>query len=430
MVFAGIPSSFFALFDFNLIYVVGLFDLKMLLILASIPYLILNLKHLGKLAAIPGMKPLLVVNGYIVLVFMFSILRGIPINEIITVMRFSYAYPIVGLAFLLYIYGLGLNRIFRLFFWLFIANVIQASLYIISNLFGVEIFQARAKDPLEFEGKILYQNTFAIPLFNMAVFAIAYFYSISKGKIIHYLIWTTALSVIILSFVRSSIVIYVIQLLIISTLSLLKIKRVKFSRNITSLFGLLFLSLSLIVIFPSHLDQLIEKATGGSESGDLKELEDTTYGLRTKAIAASFNSLSEKGLLLFGTGYIREENKKGKYSFVLGGDTYVVPILLTEGVVGLILRLTPIILILLINIRELTNKSKRKYHHYSIITISIIIPELINIVQTSIFTHYHIHLLFLATLEIIKMKHKKLDKHKQNLLHEKTINTNQNVQTE
>jgi len=47
---------------------------------------------------------------------------------------------------------------------------------------------------------------------------------------------------------------------------------------------------------------------------------------------------------------------------------------------------------------------------YSILSICIIIPEMINSVQTILFTSFHIYLMFLLMLEMIKMKHKNYQK--------------------
>ena len=409
-VLTALPSSFYALIDFNVFFVAGLFDYKMLFILASLPFLFLNLNKLSKFTKIPGAVPLLVVIFYLLFNAFYSLVRGIPLSEVITIMRVSYAYPVVALALLLYLNSMSLERIFRVFYWLFIVGFLQASIYTVSNLIGVEIFQAKGKDPLEFQGQILVQNTFALPQFNVVIFAIAFLTGILKRKLIFHVIWANALLITVLSFVRSQIVVYILNLIIIASLSTLFIKRVKFTRAASSLVGLMFIGLALLIIFPAHMDNLTQKIFG-DEPSNTQELNTGTYDLRTKAIQASYEALKNKGILLFGTGYIREQ-EKGSYSFVLGSDTYVVPVLITEGITGIILRLFPIILLLFVNIKRLLNKKESNYHGYSIISIAIIIPELINIVQTRIFTHYHLFLFVLLALEIIRRKQILLEKRK------------------
>lgn len=68
--------------------------------------------------------------------------------------------------------------------------------------------------------------------------------------------------------------------------------------------------------------------------------EEGTYAFRERLIDKAVNTLERHQCLWTGLGYIRDA-PKGEYSFVLGTDTYVAPILWCEGVIGIVLRSLP-----------------------------------------------------------------------------------------
>ena len=406
----ALPSSFFALIDFQLIFVAGLFDYRLLFILVTIPYLIKYAPNLLHIARLPAGKMLIAICVYILLVMITSKLRGISTREIITIMRINFTFPVICMGLLAYAVTMDLPRLFRFFRWIFYAMFFQAILYIISNLLGVEIFSAKGKDPIEYEGQTLYQNTFAIPHLNATIFCIAYLSTLVKTDKILTVAWAVAITVIVLAFVRNQIAVYAMYFLIVTTLGTIYINKIKFSKALSSVLFLAFLSLMVIILFPSHIDRLIGKFGGtlGDSSAEFEEIDTGTFDLRTDAIKFFYFYLLNKGTIFFGEGYKREDQARiGEYSFVMGADTLIPPFMITEGMLGLILRILPLLVLLYVNLRGLRSKRNRTHHLYCILAISLIIPELINIVQTQIFAFYHRTVFVLFLLEIIKFKHRR-----------------------
>ena len=101
---------------------------------------------------------------------------------------------------------------------------------------------------------------------------------------------------------------------------------------------------------------------------------------------------------MFGNGYIRE-SQKGEYDFVLGGDTLIAPVLFTEGLFGILIRCLPILYFLYFGFKNLKNKN-RGIAIFSILILTLIVPEFFNAVQTTLFVNYH-HVLFIIYLLMI-----------------------------
>ena len=405
IVLVAVPSSFFALVDQSIFYKAGAFDLKLLFILLSMTYLFIYIGNIKQIYVLPAGKALIILCLYILFIIIVSRVRGIPGTEIIKVVRINYIYPIVCLSLLLYTLKLDISRLFRLVRWIALATFIQGILYVISNLLGIEIFSAKAKDPLEFQGTILYQNVFAIPHFNAVIFCIAYLSSMMRGRLIYNAMWVIAISIIILSFVRNQIAVYMMYFIFLTSAVTIYISYIKIGRAFSLGLIAAFLGVIITLSFPAHTQKLLQKVTGGKVTADIQSVDTGTFDLRINAIENSFDSINSNGKLLIGYGYVREV-RQGEYSLVLGGDTLVAPVFLTEGILGFTLRLIPILILLLINIKSLYKKRERKYHLYNILSISLIIPELVNIIQTTLFTHYHQTMFILLLLEIIKRKSK------------------------
>lgn len=100
---------------------------------------------------------------------------------------------------------------------------------------------------------------------------------------------------------------------------------------------------------------------------------------------------------LFGLGYIRDV-AKGEYSIVMGGDTYIAPILWCEGWIGLILRILPFAIL---GLNALINLFvKKKGYWLDIVIIACIISGAINYVQTNMITNYPLTMGILILLKI------------------------------
>ena len=106
-----------------------------------------------------------------------------------------------------------------------------------------------------------------------------------------------------------------------------------------------------------------------------------------------------------GHGYIRE-SEKGEPDFVVGGDTLIAPVLSTEGYIGITLRILPIFILLLYYFKLLFKK-RSKYKVFAIVAIALILPEILNAVQTKHFTFYTREVFVLYVLAIVIYNFKK-----------------------
>lgn len=123
--------------------------------------------------------------------------------------------------------------------------------------------------------------------------------------------------------------------------------------------------------------------------------DEGTLAFREKLIHNAIYSIRHNPL--FGLGYIRDVDK-GEYSMVMGGDTFIAPILWCEGWLGLILRILPYLFLFMQSVFNLFLKSKNYW--LDIVIIVCVISGVINYVQTNMITNYPLTLGILILLKI------------------------------
>lgn len=134
--------------------------------------------------------------------------------------------------------------------------------------------------------------------------------------------------------------------------------------------------------------------------------EQGTYAFRQRLIEKAITENKMKDTFITGLGYIRD-SAKGNYSYVLGTDTFIAPILRCEGVIGLILRCLPCVYLLWKNLILLTrqnlNNNIAKLSMVIVVSILSVIP---NYIQTEIFVRYNYILapLYIMYIYILKKK--------------------------
>lgn len=135
------------------------------------------------------------------------------------------------------------------------------------------------------------------------------------------------------------------------------------------------------------------------------ETSSGTYAVRQALIDKALLTIRNADSYWDGIGYIRDV-KKGDYSFVLGGDTFIAPILWCEGILGLILRCLPPIYLLFKSIINYWKYPNSKIGMLSLVILVTILSQVPNYVQTTIFTKYTetIALLYIMYIYILKIK--------------------------
>jgi len=407
----ALPSSFFALLPTSLFV-----DLRFLFLLVSIVYLVIYFKYIAELIDIPGGKALLFLSFFLIFEILIKSLfiENIPLYEIMAIFRSNFSYPLATLGFVLYIISMDNYRIYRFMYWLLWASFIQGALYVFSNITGINVFANNAS-AYTFNGELILQNMFAIPHYNGILFAFAFIATVTiKGFNKHWL-WFSPLIVTIISIVRSQMIVYVLVIMgIIILINISKIK-VDFFKFIKLLL-LIFVFLGLILaIFPSHLDRIANKFRFDrqEEVSQSTYLEEGTFAFRLDLITEAYERTEAKNNLFLGNGYIREA-EKGEYDFVVGQDTFIAPVIFTEGFMGLVLRLLPITLLFAYFFR-LFFFGNPKYKLFAIVSIALILPEIINGVQTKYFSYYTREVFVLFVLAIVVFKDQKMSRRVQNI---------------
>jgi len=406
----ALPSSFFALIPPAIF-----FDLKVDFLLVGLVYIAFNFKYIKKVSKLPAGKILILLNVYLVFQVAYSLfVQEIPFTEVAAIFRANFFYPITALGFLLYVASMNNRRIYRFMYWLLLATFIQGSLYIFSNLTGINVFATGLRE-YSFKGTEILQNMFAIPHYNEVLFTFAFLAALSMKGFNRHWLWFVPLVVTIISIVRSQMIVYLLVVLLIFILA--KVSKVKV--NVSKLFNISLLSgiflIIVLLLFPAHIGRVIHKF-GFDKQEELTRtqyLEQGTYKLRLNLIEDAYTRTKSHDNLLLGMGYIREA-KKGEYDFVVGGDTLIAPVLYTEGLLGLTIRILPIFILLFYFIRILKSTKNRRYRLFAIIAISLILPEIPNVVQTRYFVYYNREMFILFILAIIiyndKKRRNKLEK--------------------
>ena len=400
ILFIALPSSFFAIVPQSTFYKAGAYDLNLLFLISGLVYLIFYFKHLAKIWKLPSGKFFIFLCLYLIFQILYSWLyMEISLREVLTIFRKNFFWPIATLGFLLYVSSMSSYRIERFFRWLFIITFSMALLYIFSNLTGINVWGASAKDAIVFKGALLMQNVYAIPRYLHILFVFIVISSIVDFKFKNNWMWLIPLLVTILSFVRNQMMVYALYLFFIyffTKTTNIPTHLIKTAKQFLLLF---FMVILIITIFPKHLDRLLDKFGFHNRAGMLvtkmENLKTGTYDFRIRLIEESYERT--KNNLLLGNGYIRESGIR-TYDFVLGGDSLIPAVLFTEGVMGLIIRWIPLIILLIYSIKYIFKK-RNKFKIYWLTIIVLILPQFINIVQTTIFTEYnHWYFIFLAML--------------------------------
>jgi hypothetical protein len=271
-------------------------------------------------------------------------------------------------------------------------------------IFNFDIYQVVIKADSE-NYSLLGQNLAAVPKYLnvLLVFgAYSYFYSKIENKRVYSMVLLPLILVVIIV-VRNQLIVFLISLSLIYILSL---KRIKFLQNFKVFIVLITVIPFFLSIFGKNLTALINKFEFSGQITNRQFLSDGTYFFRLNLIDQAYKSIVGNDVLLLGNGYQRESSV-GTYDYVFGADTLIASILYTEGFIGLSLRSLFLILLFIYGLKNVRNKKKVLG---SVLIISIIFPELINIVQTKLLAHYSTTIFIVFVLFIYEHKVKLISK--------------------
>ena len=406
----ALPSSFFNFIDKNVFI-----DLRLLFLVVGVLYLIFNIKYIKKISKIKGGKFLIIFISYILFKIIHSIVfQNIYWLEVLTVFRTNFFFPIVTLGFLCYAAKMDNKRLYRFFYWLLLVTFFQGILYIIANLSGFNFYANTSKEFQEFQEITIIQNLQSLPDYNIVLFAFALLTALIVPQYKKHWFWITPLIVTVLSIVRNQMIVYVLILLALYAFGMFSNLKIRVSKIVKAFFVLAICLLMTLLVFPSHIGRVINKF-GFDKSEQISAstyTEEGTFKVRLDLIENAYNRTEHNNSLILGNGYIREATK-GEYDFVVGGDTLIAPVIFTEGLLGLLMRCFPIFSFLFFGFKNLRNKNKH-IALFSLLIVALILPEILNAVQTKIFVYYH-HVMFIIYLLMMilyneKQIHKKIFK--------------------
>ena len=305
----------------------------------------------------------------------------VGITEAITIYRRSYILLPSFLLCMSYISNMSLTKmekIARLILKLF---VILSIIYLVQSA-GINIFNIKAR--IETAGGIsVTRNIIGLPPVMPVVFAFtftAYLYQENKQNAIYVLICVVILF---LSFTRNLIATAGIIAILTSILYIWKWGlRDKYKLFFYILLGLLLL----VVLFPEGFKFWGNLIDSTINSQLVKE--QGTYAFRERLINKAIETTEQHQCLWTGLGYVRDA-PKGEYSFVLGTDTYVAPILWCEGIIGIVLRCLPCLFLLVKAWKFFRQFAWDLKGQLALVIITSIVSQIPNYVQTSIFMKYN-----------------------------------------
>lgn len=400
-----IPGNFFSLVSMG-----NYIDMGVLTFLIAMPYLLLNIKYIKKIVRMPAGWAFLILNIFLIFQFLYSwFIQNIPFFEVATVFRVKFYIPIATMGLLLYAAGMDNRRLYRLFYWIVIASLLQGILVVFAVMTGLDIFSVHVKEEL-----LIIEDfaiaLFAQPIFNdlLYVFALITFLVANNRKPL-ILFWTVPLFLAFLGDSRGQQILYFLY----AAFSIIFIRKIisttkSIKKNFVIFLLIIFSLTAMFVIFPQKVDRLMDKyKIGGVGNGYAKQFTEAgTYAFRLKLIEEAYIRTEQNDNLLFGNGYIRASTP-GSYDFVLGSDTHIPSVLFTEGIFGFVFRLTPIFILLFMNIKYFFFRQEKRYKLFSLAAIVLIFPHFAFYVQTNIYTAYSLYYLVLFMLELIKYNDKK-----------------------
>jgi len=329
-------------------------------------------------------------------------MNGQEIIETVKIFRKRFISPITLFPILLYFQSLNSERLLKFFNLLFFIFVINCFLYLFNNTI-VEMMIENNYELEVIEGFSYRRNLVGFPLFILFFNMIILIKYLEKHNFIFIcLLVVIFLSVIIVA-TRGLLITYLFSIVFFVSFYYFYANTKHNNKVLEFLFYGFFFFIILSQINFAPLQFMLKKMDVTTNY----ELRNNvgTFAFRESLILKAYSRVEQENKILFGKGYMRESSP-GSYDFVLGGDTYIPPVLYTEGVFGLIVRILPIIYFLFIGfnviLRRYSNKSQSKEIYMVIIVL--IITSIIAYMQTEIFMNYTSTILIFFYLQILEEK--------------------------
>ena len=400
--FLVVPTSFFCFVHHNVFYVAGLMDYNFLAVLLAIPLVFLGQNYF-KVFKLAGGKWLVLLCVYIVFNCLYSLHKGIALKEIITIVRFSFIYPIPTLCAVWYLCGVDNDRLYKIVRYIIVLTIIQGFLLMLSSILRIDYFIDKSiQETNSFKEATLVQNLRAFPRFYDMVTVILTGMIFFEKESIRYVVISLCILIPLpfLTMLRSRSSSLVLMLILFFFLYTLFIQNIpgKTGTIVKTVISVLLGIIIFYAAFPNYANRYLEKWGITAKETEIKT---GTLDFRMKLVDKAWNKIKKDKSIITGLGY-RRDAKKMQYDLVLGTDTYFAPVIYTEGVIGLILRILPIIAIFLANFHRLFINYEPKIKIISIAIVSYILCQVPVIIQSNIFASYNISMFFMYILELLR----------------------------
>lgn len=332
---------------------------------------------------------------YIVITFLRST-NEYGFWESFTNFRYSFSNIFIFFLAIPYIFSLPREKLVRIINILILLTVVESILYI-GHTIGILHFYTGNAGIMENTKLIRSYMGFPpliIPAYGVSL--ISFFITRQKKHLIYSILF---IMTIFLSYTRSVLAsVILISLILIFFLSIKKL--INIGSIIKSFIILSIFTVCIYFIFPSSMNFWIEKIDSTINS-ELKN-EEGTYAVREKLIDEALYQ-NRNNTELIGLGYKRDSDK-GEYSLVQGTDTYIAPVIFCEGFIGLFLRISIILSVLFTNLKKGFRLKTRENICINMLIISLILIEIPNYIQTTLFSIYSQIPLFIIILTQLYQK--------------------------
>jgi hypothetical protein len=402
-IIVAVPSSFFGFVNELAFYIPGYLDLSLFSWLLAVAVIIWKVNGLRTFINLPGSKLVLIVIGYILLVFVTTLGKGVGFEEAFVVFRKTYYSPISFLGLILYLVTISDNRIRRLFVWLVIATVTQAVLFILDTYLSLGIFAVSNYQYIAIGNVWIKRHSLAFPIFGGVVFLLSVLLYLSSQRIRWIISLTVVFLAMLLVSVRSNLFVYLEYLIVgimmfmryLAHRALIKVLAVILSLTVIFVFYSTFFP-SNRLFFGSILDEVIV-------SRDVSDV--VNYSFRIHLIQTAYDIGVKTNSLVFGNGYCRA-GYFGLYDLAMGMDSNVAALIYTEGIFGIFIRALPVLALILVNVKEFLRGKDHYVRMLNIFSITFISAEILNFVQTAILRDYSMAMFWLLAIEIHKRNYR------------------------
>ena len=361
---------------------------NMLAFILSLPLLRSFNKKYGNLGGVVLATGLV---GIYVLATFFKTASDTSFFAALTVFRYSFMQVLNLFILLPFMFSLKKEEIDYVFHCMFKCLVLFTILYLSNNL--VYDWMGVKGGLMESHGGVsVDRSIIGMPLFDPFWSALLVVYTILN---VHNA-WKYLLAVLftlIISFTRNLLFSTIVVVAVVLFIAIFKNARY-FGRGIKLLLWALCGIIIMGIIMPESIDFWIAKLA--STFGEDLKYDKGTFAFRERLIEDALYAIRHDSM--FGLGYVRDVDK-GEYSMVMGGDTYIAPILNCEGWMGIILRTFPFVVL---GWESLLNIFKKKRNYWiDIVVVASIVATAVNYVQTKALTNYP---LILGIIILFKIK--------------------------